>query len=109
MVQTSEKPKVLIAFVELGVEPLSEERILLIAAMALLILILLAVIAFGFYKLYMSLDKFKKQIDVLINKVKKQMNKLLETFSAYFSQEHEAPTKVKTIKDGTRSHEFHED
>ena len=77
--------------------------------LALLILILLAVIAFGFYKLYMSLDKFKKQIDVLINKVKKKMNKLLETFSAYFSQEHEAPTKVKTIKDGTRSHEFHED
>ena len=76
--------------------------------LANLILILLAVIAFGFYKLY-SLDKFRKQIDVLINKVKKQMNKLLETFSAYFSQEHEAPTKVKTIKNGTRSHEFHED
>ena len=75
--------------------------------LALVLLILLAVIAFGFYKLYMSLDK--KQIDVLINKVKNQMNKLLETFSAYFSQEHEAPTKVKTIKDGTRSHEFHED
>ena len=75
--------------------------------LALLILILLAVIAFGFYKLYMSLDKFKKQIDVLINKVKKQMNKLLETFSAYFS--HEAPVKVKTVKDGTRAHEFHED
>ena len=76
--------------------------------LANLILILLAVIAFGSYKLY-SLDKFRKQIDVLINKVKKQMNKLLETFSAYFSQEHEAPTKVKTIKNGTRSHEFHED
>ena len=77
--------------------------------LALLLLILLAVIAFGFYKLCKSLDKSKKQIDVLINKVKKKMNKLLETFSAYFSQEHEAPTKVKTIKDGTRSHEFHED
>ena len=87
--------------------------------MALLLLILLAVIAFGFYKAYgLNMDKLKrqisglvnkgkKQIDVLINKVKTQMKELFETFSTYFS--HEAPVKVKTVKDGTRAHEFHED
>ena len=86
--------------------------------MALLLLILLAVIAFGFYKAYsLNMDKLrqisglvnkgKKQMDVLINKVKTQMKELFETFSTYFS--HEAPVKVKTVKDGTRAHEFHED
>ena len=87
--------------------------------MALLLLILLAVIAFGFYKAYsLNMDKLKRQIsglvnkgkkqmDVLINKVKTQMKELFETFSTYFS--HEAPVKVKTVKDGTRAHEFHED
>ena len=89
--------------------------------MALLLLILLAVIAFGFYKAYglnMDMDKLKRQIsglvnkgkkqmEVLINKVKTQMKELFETFSTYFS--HEAPVKVKTVKDGTRAHEFHED
>ena len=89
--------------------------------MALFLLILLAVIAFVFYKAYglnMDMDKLKRQIsglvnkgkkqmDVLINKVKTQMKELFETFSTYFS--HEAPVKVKTVKDGTRAHEFHED
>ena len=83
--------------------------------MALLLLILIAVIAFGFYKAYgLNMDKIsglvnkgKKQMDVLINKVKTQMKELFETFSTYFS--HEAPVKVKTVKDGTRAHEFHED
>ena len=87
--------------------------------MALLLLILLAVIAFGFYKGYSLnmaklkeqisglVNKGKKQMDVLINKVKTQMKELFETFSTYFS--HEAPVKVKTVKDGTRAHEFHED
>ena len=86
--------------------------------MALLLLILLAVIAFGFYKAYsLNMDKLrqisglvnkgKKQMDVLISKVKTQMKELFETFSTYFS--HEAPVKVKTVKDGTRAHEFHED
>ena len=87
--------------------------------MALFLLILLAVIAFVFYKAYgLNMDKFKRQIsglvnkgkkqmEVLINKVKTEMKELFETFSTYFS--HEAPVKVKTVKDGTRAHEFHED
>ena len=58
-----------------------------------------------FWKCY--LNKGKKQMEVLINKVKTQMKELFETFSTYFS--HEAPVKVKTVKDGTRAHEFHED
>ena len=90
--------------------------------MALLLLILLAVIAFGFYKAYMSLDmdkikkhmaglinRVKEQMDGIINRVKQEMNELFKTLSEYFSQEDDAPVKVKTIKDGTRSHEFHED
>ena len=90
--------------------------------MAILILILLAIIAFGFYKAYMSLDmdkikkhmaglinRVKEQMDGIINRVKQEMNELFKTLSEYFSQEDDAPVKVKTIKDGTRSHEFHED
>ena len=53
----------LIAFVELGVEPLSEERILLIAAMALLILIL---IIQAIYKMANSCGCCDKQSDQVI-------------------------------------------
>ena len=83
---------------------------------ALLLLILLAGIAFGVYKAYKNLDKLKRQLNRLekqmvrlVNKVKEEMSELCEALYAYFSQEHEAPVKVKTVKDGTRSHEFHED
>ena len=82
----------------------------------LLLLILLAGIAFGVYKAYKNMDKLKRQLNRLekqmarlVNKVKGEMSELCEALYAYFSQEHEAPVKVKTVKDGTRSHEFHED
>ena len=75
----------------------------------LLLLILLAGIPFEVYKAYKNFDKHNRQLNRLVNKVKEDMSELCEALYAHFSQEHEAPVKVKTVKDGTRSHEFHED
>ena len=55
------------------------------------------------------INKVKEQMDGIIDRVKQEMNQLFKTLSEYFSREDDAPVKVKTIKDGTRSHEFHED
>ena len=42
-----------------------------------------------------------------LDKIMKQMNKLVETISTHFSYEDDAPKRVKTVKNGTRSHEFY--
>ena len=40
---------------------------------------------------------------------KKQMHEIVEAMPAYFFYDDEAPVKVRTVKDGIRSHEFYED
>ena len=42
-------------------------------------------------------------------KIKKQMHEIVEAMPAYFFYDDEAPVKVRTVKDGIRSHEFYED
>ena len=65
--------------------------------MVAMMLLLLTGIAFGVYFAQLHWDK-----------IKKQMTDLMETFTAIFSYEDEAPVKVLTVKDGTRHHEWHD-
>ena len=66
---------------------------------AMMLLLLTGILAFG--------GVFFAQLHW--DKIKKKMTDLMETLSAIFSYEPEAPVKVLTVKDGTRDHEFFED